>query len=76
MQAADSSAHMSTTSVRRELLLDVAELRLPRAIDLRLRRLMDRNTNGELDSEERDELAALVELSERLSIASAVARHL
>jgi hypothetical protein len=47
----------------------------PRA-DQYLQTLMNRNTNGALTSAERDELDALVELSESIAIVRAKALHL
>ena len=49
----------------------VSELRLPDRADRRLTDLMDRNTNGELSPDEREELAALAEVSESLSLVRA-----
>jgi len=46
----------------------VAGLRLPPRADRRLQVLMDRNTDGALRSEEREELEALVELSETIAL--------
>lgn len=46
----------------------VGNLYLPSKADRRLQELMDRNTEGLLEPVERDELEALVELSERLSL--------
>ena len=54
----------------------VGDLRLPAKADLRLQELMDRNNEGDLTGGERDELAALAELSERLSLVRAEALHL
>jgi hypothetical protein len=51
-----------------DMLESVADFRFPERADRQLQRLMDRNTNGELSDEERGELAALVELSERISL--------
>jgi hypothetical protein len=51
----------------------VGELRLPLKADLRLQQLMDRNNEGVLSTSEREELEALVELSERLSLVRAEA---
>lgn len=51
----------------------IGELRLPSKADVRLQELMDRNTEGLLSSSEREELEALVELSERLSLVRAEA---
>ena len=49
----------------------VSELRLPDRTDRRLTDLMDRNTEGRLTADERDELASLVEVSESLSLVRA-----
>jgi hypothetical protein len=54
----------------------IGELRLPSKTDLRLQQLMDRNNEGELSPPEREELEALVELSERLSLVRAEALQL
>jgi hypothetical protein len=54
----------------------IGALRLPLKTDSRLQRLMDRNTEGKLSDTEREELEALVELSERLSLVRAEALHL
>ena len=54
----------------------IGELRLPLKADSRLQQLMDRNNEGELSSPEREELEALVELSERLSLLRAEALQL
>lgn len=54
----------------------VAALRLPPTANRRLQTLMDRNNNGLLTPQERDELAALVEISETLSLVRADALHL
>jgi hypothetical protein len=51
----------------------VGNLRLPSKADHRLQDLMDRNGEGLLNNQEREELEALVELSERLSLARAEA---
>ena len=51
----------------------VGDLRLPTKADHRLQELMDRNNEGALTGGERDELAALAELSERLSLVRAEA---
>ena len=51
----------------------VGDLRLPRKADHRLQHLMDRNNEGGLSASEQDELEALVELSERLSLVRAEA---
>ena len=59
----------------REMVEAVANLRLPSKTDQRLQRLMDRNTNGELTAEERNDLESLVELSETIAIVRAQALH-
>jgi hypothetical protein len=55
---------------------NVAALRFPPRADQRLQSLMDRNTEGELTDDERDELADLVELSERMAVVRSEALHL
>ena len=59
-----------------EWVATIGELRLPSKSDMRLQQLMDRNNEGDLSSPEREELEALVELSERLSLVRAEALHL
>ena len=59
-----------------EMVEAVAALRLPPRVDRRLQFLMDRNTDGELSSEQKEELEALVELSETISLLRAQALHL
>lgn len=59
-----------------EMVQAVADLRLPPKADRRLQNLMDRNTEGDLSVPEREELEALVELSENLSLIRAQALHL
>ena len=54
----------------------VAALRLPARADRCLQALMDRNTNGALTPGEREELEALVELSESIALVRAKALHL
>jgi hypothetical protein len=51
----------------------VGDLRLPSKADHRLQDLMDRNNDGLLNEVEREELEALAELSERLSLVRAEA---
>ena len=51
-------------------------LRLPEHADKRLQELMDRNNDGLLSEQERADLEALAELSERLSLVRAEALHL
>jgi hypothetical protein len=59
-----------------EMVEAVAELRLPAPVDNWLQGLMDRNTNGSLSPSERQELEALVELSETISLVRAQALRL
>jgi hypothetical protein len=59
-----------------EMVEAVACLRLPSKADRRLQALMDRNTNGALTSQEREELETLVEVSETLALVRAQALHL
>ena len=53
----------------------IGELCLPSKSNSRLQQLMDRN-NGQLSAAAREELEALMELSERLSLVRAEALHL
>ena len=46
----------------------VGNLHFPLKADRRLQELMDRNTEGLLEPSEREELEALVELSEQLAL--------
>ena len=54
----------------------VGDLRFPSKADQRLQDLMERNTEGLLSPEERQELEALAELSEELSLVRAKAWQL
>jgi hypothetical protein len=54
----------------------VGNLRFPPRTDRRLKDLMDRNTEGLLNEDEREELRALAELSEELSLVRAKALQL
>ena len=56
-----------------EMVEAVAALRLPPRGDRRLQILMDRNTNGALTPEQKEELEYLVEFSETLSLVRAQA---
>jgi hypothetical protein len=60
----------------REMLEEVASLRFPPRANRRLQTLMDRNTEGLLSADERDDLEAMVELSESLAVVRAKALHL
>ena len=51
----------------------VGDLKLPAKADHRLQELMDRNTEGLLSQTEREELEALAEWSEQLSLVRAEA---
>ena len=59
-----------------EWIESVGNLHLPAKADLRLQGLMDRNNEGLLNESEREELEALAELSERLSLVRAEALEL
>ena len=59
-----------------EMVEAVAALRLPPRGDRRLQILMDRNTNGSLSHEQKEELETLVELSEKIALVRAQALHL
>lgn len=56
-----------------ELAEAVADLRLSPKADRRLQELMDRNTNGLLTESEREDLEALAEMSENISLVRAKA---
>ena len=60
----------------RDLVEAFAAMRFPAKTDALLQLLMDRNTNGELTTDEREELAALAELSESISLNRAKALRL
>jgi hypothetical protein len=59
-----------------ELVEAMASLRFPPKADRHLQRLMDRNTEGRLSPEEKEQLETLVELSESLSLIRAQALQL
>ena len=63
-------------SVPEDWVESVSELKFPDSTNQRLQQLMDRNTEGELNPEERLELEALVEISEELSLVRATALEL
>ena len=54
----------------------VAGMRFPPKTDALLQALMDRNTNGQLSPDEREELEALAELSETIALVRAQALKL
>jgi hypothetical protein len=60
----------------RDMVEEVAALRLPPKADRRLQDLMDRNNDGALTAKEREELEALVEWSEEISLIRAKALRL
>lgn len=66
----------SVVEAPREMVEAVAALHLPARSDRRLQMLMDRNTNGTLTPDELEELDAMVELSETISLVRAKALHL
>jgi len=59
-----------------DMVESVAALRLPSRADRRLQDLMDRNNEGLLTPGEREDLEALVELSETIAVVRAKALHL
>jgi hypothetical protein len=71
--AGKEGSTMATVATPVELVESVAELRLPPKADARLQALMDRNTAGLLTPQEREDLEALVELSERIGLLRAEA---
>jgi hypothetical protein len=60
----------------REFLEAVAALHMPIAVNKRLHVLMDRNNDGDLTDEERNELKAVADLSEQMSLVRAEASRL
>ena len=60
----------------RTLVESVAAMRFPARTDARLQSLMDRNTNGQLTPDEREEFEALAELSEAMALVRAQALRL
>ncbi len=56
-----------------EMIENIADLRFPPKTDQLLQSLMDRNTNGELNAQEREELEGLVELSQTIAMVRAKA---
>ena len=58
----------SVVSAPVEMIESVAALRLPVKTDKRLQTLMDRNNNGLLSADEKEDLEALAELSETLAL--------
>lgn len=66
----------TTVDAPMEWVESITLLRLPKHADRRLQDLMDRNNEGKLTASEREDLAVLVELSERLALLRAEALHL
>jgi hypothetical protein len=66
----------TTVDAPMEWVESITMLRLPEHADRRLQELMDRNNDGQLTANEREDLAALAELSERLALVRAEALHL
>ncbi len=66
----------STIDAPQKWVETVGELRFPPGADRKLQQLMDRNNEGQLTRDEREELEFLVELSERLALVRAEALHL
>jgi hypothetical protein len=60
----------------RTLVETVAAMRFPAKTDALLQSLMNRNTNGQLNATEREELEALAELSETIALVRAQALKL
>jgi len=56
-----------------EMIEAIADLRFPLKTDQLLQSLMDRNTEGKLTPEEREELEGLVELSQTIALVRAKA---
>ena len=67
---------VTTINAPLEWVESITVLRLPEHADKRLQELMDRNNEGDLSEQERADLAALAELSERLSLIRAEALRL
>lgn len=61
----------ATIDVPMDWLESITDLKFPRSTDKRLQHLMDRNNEGLLIQEEKEELEALVEMSEELSLVRA-----
>jgi hypothetical protein len=66
----------STIEAPEAWVASVGKLSLPERTNRRLQELMDRNNEGRLTPEERDELTALVEWSESVSLLRAQALQL
>jgi len=67
---------MTTIPAPPEWVESVGRLRFPDRTERRMQVLMDRNNDGQLTDNERDELESLVEMSESLSLVRAEALRL
>ena len=67
---------MAVVSAPTDWIESISRLRLPPRADRRLSELMDRNNEGQLSTDERADLEALVEMSETLSLVRAEAIRL
>jgi len=57
-----------TIEIPVQFLMEMARFELPASTQEKLDRLMDKNNEGLLSDEEREELKALVEINERVSL--------
>jgi hypothetical protein len=64
----ESTESRETIATPVHLVTSVAEFRFSPKLNAKLQDLMDRNTEGELSETEREELEALVELSETIAL--------
>ena len=64
---------MAVIEAPRDMIEDIADLRFPPKTDQLLQSLMDRNTNGQLTAQEREEMEGLVELSQTIALVRAKA---
>jgi hypothetical protein len=67
---------MRTVCIPADFLIAVANLRIPADADEQMQRLMDRNNDGLLNTDERNLLESLVEMSEVLGLLRAKALSL
>jgi hypothetical protein len=72
----EDTAMPAVISAPLDMVEAVAALRLPSRANRRLQELMDRNNDGALSPDEREDLEALVELSETIAVVRAKALHL
>ena len=69
-------SNMATVAAPLEFVETLADLRFPKKSDALMQQLMDQNSEGKLTPAERDELEALVDLSEHLALLRAQALRL